>query len=589
MENTNKNSFLQKIFCTYKKISESNKYFTSIITMILTLVTVVGIAVAVKSLMPSEEKVSIATNPAEEAFFNGNYNLAIEEYTKLQAEIPWPEYNMKIAEIYSIKGDYVKSNELISKVYESRNKTIDTNNREELNEKDKKIANEIVLTSFMNGENKKALEYGELFLKDNPTYKDLANTMFIIYVSNNNMEKAKEILAGYSNSDRVKDIIITSRMNILLENWETGLKLLKDACDKNEDALLTLDAVKQLSLYDKDTMIKEISKLQEKHKDEKIYKIWLAQMYSLDKKNASKSLEIVNKLKNESLNETEEFSVNFIEYTAYKNMGDEKNSINSLKEIVDRDDESYINWYMLSLYDYESGRYKEAFENSKKSILLNREYPNVYGSLIPNIIVKDSKDEEGKFENITSYLRTALEIDLFNPEVLVNTAKYYQDIVKDSNKALEYYEIASKIDSKNAEIYYNSALIKINNQREDEGIKLLDKSIELDSSNAKYYRTLGSVYLNKGKNEKAIKAIRSAYAIDENDIINLNNAGYYYICVEGDMDRALVNFKAAYNEINENTDSKIKEIITENYNRIKTYKKDNSGGLTISQFKLIEY
>ncbi|NFN15267.1 hypothetical protein FDB56_10155, partial [Clostridium botulinum] len=59
--------------------------------------------------------------------------------------------------------------------------------------------------------------------------------------------------------------------------------------------------------------------------------------------------------------------------------------------------------------------------------------------------------------------------------------------------------------------------------------------------------------------------------------------------VEGDMDRALVNFKAAYNEINENTDSKIKEIITENYNRIKTYKKDNSGGLTISQFKLIEY
>ncbi|MBN1049264.1 hypothetical protein DVV91_11595 [Clostridium botulinum] len=589
MENTNKNSFLQKIFCTYKKISESNKYFTSIVTMILTLVTVLGIVVAVKSLMPSEEKVSIATNPAEEAFFNGNYNLAIEEYTKLQAETPWPEYNMEIAEIYSIKGDYVKSNELISKVYELRNKTIDTNNREELKEKDEKITNEIVLTSFMNGENKKALEYGELFLKDNPTYKDLANTMFTVYISNNNMEKAKEILAGYSTSDSIKDLIITSRMNVLLGDWETGLKLLKDACDKNEDALAIFEGIKELSLYDKEKLISEVSKLQSKYKNENIYKIWLAEIYSLDKNTVSKAIDIINSMKNDDLNETEIFSTKFIEYTAYKNKEDSKVAISCLDEMINDNKESYIDFYIQSLYDYESGRYKEAFENAKKSILLNRNYSNIYSTLIPNIIIKDSKAEEGKFENITSYLRTALEIDLFNPEVLVNTAKYYQDIVKDSNKALEYYEIASKIDSKNPEIYYNSALIKINNQREDEGIKLLDKSIELDSSNAKYYRTLGSVYLNKGKNEKAINAIRSAYAIDEKDIINLNNAGYYYICVEGDMDRALVNFKAAYNEINENTDSKIKEIITENYNRIKTYKKDNSGGLTISQFKLIEY
>ncbi len=318
MENTNKNSFLQKIFCTYKKISESNKYFTSIVTMILTLVTVLGIVVAVKSLMPSEEKVSIATNPAEEAFFNGNYNLAIEEYTKLQAEIPWPEYNMEIAEIYSIKGDYVKSNELISKVYESRNKTIDTNNREELKEKDEKITNEIVLTSFMNGENKKALEYGELFLKDNPTYKDLANTMFTVYISNNNMEKAKEILAGYSTSDSIKDLIITSRMNVLLGDWETGLKLLKNACDKNEDALAIFEGIKELSLYDKEKLISEVSKLQSKYKNENIYKIWLAEIYSLDKNTVSKSIDIINSMKNDDLNETEIFSTKFIEYTAYR-------------------------------------------------------------------------------------------------------------------------------------------------------------------------------------------------------------------------------------------------------------------------------
>ncbi|AOR24089.1 tetratricopeptide repeat protein [Clostridium taeniosporum] len=589
MENTNKSSFLKGIICTYKKIAKSNKYFTSIITMILTLVTALGIVIVVKNLMPGEETITIGTNPAEEAFFNGNYNLAIEEYTKLQGKNLWPEYDMKIAEIYSIKGDYVESNELISKVYEARNKSIDSNNREELKEQDEKITNEVVLTSFINGESKKAIDYGELFLKNNPTYKTLKNTMFTIYISNNEKEKAKEILKSYDNSNSEEDLITISKMNILLGNWENGLTLLKDACDKNEDPLITLDAVKQLSLCDKDRIVKEILKLQDKYNDEKIYRIWLAQIYSLDKKNVSKSIDIINKLKNENLNETEKFSLDFIEYTAYKNINDNKTAINCLKEIIDRDDESYINWYMLSLYDYECRRYKDAFENAKKSILLNKDYPNVYGELIPNILLKESKKaEEGKIDNTISYFRTALEKELFNPEILINTAKYYQDIVKDSNKALEYYELASKIDSKNPDIYYSSALIKINNQREDEGIELLNKSIELDSSNAKYYRMLGSVYLNKGKNEKAINAIRSAYAIDENDIINLNNAGYYYICVEGDADRALVNFKAAYKDIKEDTDSKVKEMITDNYNRIKTYKKDKSSVLTISQFKLIE-
>lgn len=590
MENTNKNSSLKRILSKYKQITDSSKYFTSIVTMILTLAISISIVIGVKGVMPKEEKITISANPAEEAFFNGNYNLAIEEYSKLQSENPWPEYTMEIAKIYSIKGDYVKSNELINKVYEIRNKTKDSYNKEELKEKDENITNEIVITSFLNGENKKAMEYGELFLKDNSDYKELKKTMFTVYISNNEKEKAKLILESYDNSDSEKDLLTVSRMNIILGNWDNGLKLLKNAYEKNEDPLLIFDTIKQLVFYDKNSMTKEVSKLQEKYKNENTYNIWLAEIYSLEKKTVQKGLDIINKIKNQNLNDTEKFNVNFIEYTAYKNNEDGKNSINVLKELSEKDDESYINSYILSLYDYESGRYNEAFENAKKSILLNKDYGKIYGELIPNILLKESKksEEKGKFENITPYFRRALEKDIFNPEVLVNIAKYYQDNVKDSNKALEYYKISSNINSKNADIYYNSALIKINNQREDEGISLLNKCINLDSSSSKYYRALGSIYLNKGKNEKAINAIRSAHAIDENDVINLNNAGYYYICVEGDKDRALANFKGAYNALNELTDSKVKEIITDNYNRIKAYKSDSKSGLTVSQFKLIE-
>lgn len=98
------------------------------------------------------------------------------------------------------------------------------------------------------------------------------------------------------------------------------------------------------------------------------------------------------------------------------------------------------------------------------------------------------------------------------------------------------------------------------------------------------------MYLNKEKGEDALKEIRAAYAIDKNDILTLNNAGCYYVAIEGDLSRGLVNFKAAYDGINDKTSEEDKDTISENYNRVRNlsdaYNKRNGATLKIPDLKL---
>lgn len=60
----------------------------------------------------NKEEASIAISTAEAVFYNRKYYIAITGYTKLQEKEEWPIWNVKIAEIYCVKGDFVKSNEI---------------------------------------------------------------------------------------------------------------------------------------------------------------------------------------------------------------------------------------------------------------------------------------------------------------------------------------------------------------------------------------------------------------------------------------------------------------------------------------------
>ncbi|OOM74327.1 beta-barrel assembly-enhancing protease [Clostridium puniceum] len=578
---------VKKSITTLKK----NKYFIPVITMILCLSISVGITATLKSLMGKKEvEASIAANSAETAFYNKKYDIAVAEYTKMQeSEKDWPIWNMKIAEIYSVKGEFAKSNELIEKVYEARNKLVDTKKDkdkekdENLEAKDKELMNLIVFTTLMNGEYKKSLEYGEVFLRKYPTDKNLLRTMTTIYLVNGKKDKAKEIVDIYQiDNESASDLAVIARMNMLVDDFDEGFALLKDAWYKDKNEVKVFDVIAQITDYNKTDIVDRISKFEGKEPNELVYKMWMAKIYSMSKDSAEKADELIEKLDDEDVGNV---NLMLIKANMYQNMGEIEKAKDVLDEVIKDDPKSFIGYHAAAWQAYNNQKYAEAFKDCVKSIVMNKDYPDNYGFLIPEILTKQNKSEEAE-----PYFRTALYKEPFNYNIMIKIAEYYGNTIKNTSRALYYYDLAARIKPNDPEIYYNMALINLNNQKPDDAIELLKKSTVINDKDPKYHRALGTVYLNKDKNDEALKEIRKAYSIDKNDILTLNNAGCYYISVDGDIDRGMVNLKAAYDGMTKETSTEDREIITENYNRVKelskAYNKRNGATLKVPDLKL---
>lgn len=592
-----KNQIIHKVFENekFKKnitTLKKKKYFMPAISMILCLSVSVGITATVKSLIKTQAvgELSIAANSAETAFYNKKYDIAIAEYTKMQEnEKDWPIWNMKIAEIYSVKGEFVKSNELIQKIYETRNKLVDIKKDKDkeiidnLEAKDKELMNSIAFTSLVNGEYKKSLEYGEVFLRKYPTDKNLLRTMITIYLVNGDKEKAKEIVDVYPiDNESANDLAILARMNMLVDNFNEGFTILKDAWYRDKNEIKIFDVIAQITDYNKTDVLDRISKLEKKEPDELAYKMWKAKIYSMSKDSAEKAEELIEKLEAEDVGDV---NLKLIKANMYQNLGETDQAKVVLDEVINNYPKSFIGYHVAAWQSYNNQKYDEAFKECTKSIVINKDYPDNYGFLMPEILIKQKKGEEAE-----PYFRTALYKEPFNYNIIIKIAAYYGNTIKDTSKALDYYHLAAGMKPNDAEIYYNMALINLNNQRLDDAIELLKKSISINDKSSKYHRTLGTVYLNKEKNDEALKEIRKAFSIDKNDILTLNNAACYYISVDGDLDRGMVNLKSAYDGMTKETSAEDREIITENYNRVKElskeYNKRNGAKLKVPDLKL---
>jgi len=427
------------------------------------------------------------------------------------------------------------------------------------------------------------LEYGEVFLKKYSDDRTLLRTMFTVYMVNANKDKAKEIVNNYPRTDETaNDLAILASMNMLVDDFDKGFVLLKDAWYKDKNEVKIFDVIAQIADYNKTDILDRISKLEKKEPNELAYKIWTAKIYSMSNDSAEKASELVHKLENEDVGNV---NLMLIKANMYQNIGEIDKSKEVLEEIIKDTPNSFIGYHAAAWQSCNNEKYDEAFKNCTKSIVMNKDYVDNYGFLIPEIMAKQKKGTE-----VEPYFRTALYKEPFNYNIIIKIAEYYGNTVKDTTKALYYYDLASKMKPNDAEIYYNMALIKLNNQRDDEAIELLKKSISINDKITKYHRALGTVYLNKEKNEYGLKEIRKAYAIDKNDILTLNNAGCYYISIDGDVERGMVNLKAAYDGINKETSAEDRTIITDNYKRVKelseAYNKRNGATLIIPEIKL---
>ena len=548
---------MKKLSEIYKRLNK-NEWFEPVFVIGMSLTVTLGIVIGVHSIF-GQADVTIADNTAEEYFYEGKYDEAIDEFGNLQKDEEWPIWKVKQAEVYSIKGDYDKSNSLLKEAVIIRNKLIQNDSSKYL-DKDNEFINEVVFTFFMNKEYDQAVSLGEDYIINNEEYKPLMRTMLAVYMSLGEEENAKDIVKEYNmDKDSAYDMSVYANMQMMTGDIKGAIKTLKDAFEVDNDEINILDVLNQLANYDRDEVLNSINELVD---NDEVYNLFLAKIYSMDETEYDKAIDILDSL-DESLKDNLVYAV--LKAQLLSNKGNEKEATDIINSIINNKENGYAKYYIEAMEYLKQGEYDKAIESCKKSILENNDYADNYGILLPEILIA-----KNDIDSIESYFRKAILKEPFNISMIINIGNYYYNNLKQYDKASQYYELASKLKPNDSNIYYLLGNVEVNKEKYEVAIEYFEKAISLESENGKYFRALGTAYYNLGDYEESLNNIREAYSLDENDVLALNNAGCYYMMVEKDVWRGFSNIEAAYEEMPESIDENIKKKIIDNYNKAKT-------------------
>ena len=576
----------KKINNTYKKINEKNPYIEPVVMIGIPCLFVLAMILGIKNFTTVEE-INITKNSAEYLYYENKYDESIEEYNKMQKEENWPIWTVKSADIYSIKGDIKKSSSLLKEAIIKRDRIIKEEGFDKYKDKDIELINSMLFTFIMNKEYDEAISLGEQYISEYGRNKEILKTLFSAYISNNHIYKAEMLTEEYPIDEKsAYDVCVLANMNMLINRWDKGLELLKDAwyLDKNE--LKIYDVIEDMSSFNSEKLIESIQAKIENNTNEDAYKMLLAKAYSVSKETANDAEELMKDLDD---NNVDGIASDFINYEICKSRNNNSEAEEYL-EAAERKAEkekkdSYVTYYISAVKAFNNERYEEAFNLAKKSIIANQEYINNYESLIPDILLA-----KGNIKPTEAYFRTAMKKEPYNYETIIKIANYYSNYESNNEKARNYYELALNIKKDDSELYFKLAKLDIVDEKWEDASNNLKEAIKLDEDNPEYYRTLGAVYLKSSKNEEGIELTRKAYSMNEKDILALNNAGWYYLMVENDIARGYENIKAAYEEIPASMDESTKNSLIENYNKSKEvydkFLKDSSQEFKITGLKL---
>lgn len=509
-----------------------NKYVEPIITIGLSILFAFVVLISIQSMMGTKT-VTITNNKAEEYYYDGKYDEAINEYMTMQKEDAWPIWTARVAEIYSIQGDITQSNNLLKEAIVKRDKLMLENGDEYL-EQDKELINEVVFTFYMNNDLEQAESLGEYYLESYNTYKPLLKTMFAVYLANDEKDLAKGIVNSYPvDKDSAYDLATLAKMQIMINDYDNGLENLRLSYEIDKNEIKSYDVIMEACQFDKEKLLKKVTELSEENPKVEAYKAWINEINSFDEKNIDFSKNVIDEI---------------------------KNNINT----DELEEDSYVDLYIKAWENYNKGQYDKAKEFANEAILANSDYENTYGMLMPNILIATEKSDK-----IEGYIRKAIFNEPYNYNLIVNIAKLYEDKLSNLDKAKYYYDYALTLNKNNDELYYDLALLNLKMDKVDDAILDLNKAIAIDEDKSDYYRALGTIYYNEKEYDKAIENIRKAYSLNEKDVLALNNAACYYITVDKDVWRAYSNIESAYNDMPSSIDSESKKLITNNYNAIK--------------------
>lgn len=560
--NKNKN-VLKKISNLYIEANKKNKYTEPIIVITSCCLFVLLMVLGLKGNQSLEE-VNITKNSAEVLYYQNKYDEAILEYGKLQEKEEWPSFLVKSADIYSLKFEREKSINTLKEAIIKRDKLVMEKEIED--SKDKELINDILFTFIMNKEYGEAISFGEQYINENGYNNDIIKTLFSAYLANDFIFKAEEIISKYElDENSAFQLAEVANMNMLVNKWSEGLDLLNKALAIDKNEIKIYEVLEEMKVFNEVTLIESLNNIIEENPDDESYKIMLAKVYSKDKNTASQAEELINSMK--SL-EGYGSSVDLIKYDIYKNLGEDEIAKESLEEATEKameeKPESSYYYYVLGLKAFSIGNFEEALLASKKSIIANEKESNAYISLIPDLV-----SSMGEYKKAEVYLREYMHKNPFSYRTIIKFADYY--VSEGSNdKAREFYEIAINIRKDDENLFYSLVNLDIAEGNWENGIEKMNSAIEVFDENSNFYRTLGALYLENEEYDKGIENIRKAYELNEEDILALNNASWYYINVEKDVNRAYENIKTAYEEMPISLDEDIKKELSANYVRIKS-------------------
>lgn len=537
-----------------KEVNKENKYIGSIVTLVLSIVFAFIVLMSIQLIM-GDKTVTISNNKAEQYYYDGKFDDAINEYMLMQNDDVWPIWTVKAAEVYSVKGDIAQADNLLREAIVKRDKVM-LENEDKYIDQDKELINQVVFTFYINNELDQAESLGEYYLTTYSTYKPLLKTMFAVYLANGDTQSAKEIVDLYPvDEESAYDLAVLAKMQIMLGNYEDGLDNLKKSYNLDKNEIKSFDVIMETCEFDKSKLLNEINKLLEENPKEEAYQVWLEEINALDESNMDLTESIIDE-------------------------------INNNIDVDNLDKDSYVYNYVEAWNYYNKGQYDKALEACNAAIVANPEYENTFGILIPKILIATENSDK-----VEGYFRTAIYNEPFNYNLITSIGKIYENDLQNYDKAKETFNFVLSLNKDEDALYYNLAFVDLAMENTDEAIKDLKKAISINKNNYKYYRTLGTVYFNNKDYDEAIESIRKAYSLNENDVLSLNNAACYYVMVDKDIWRGYSNIESAYNDMPSDLDQGLKDLITRNYEAIKKvydkYVNDESTAINLDNLELV--
>ncbi len=557
---------------------KSKENIQSILVLIGSLIFALVMAIGCRVLFGAEEELIL--DKEDEIYYSGKYDDALKEYQKKQEGEKWPIWIIKEAEIYSLKEERAQSNALLDKAYRDRSKLEKDKGLDKYKEEDKVLGNYITFTYLMNGDAEKARQYGEDFLMREQNNNSLRETMTVVYLAQNNKNKAKEMVNGYEADDSF-ELAKKADLNMIVNNYEEGYENLQKAYELNKNDIKILDVIENNVSGNREDAIEYLENLYKNDSSNTMIKLALAKAYSVEEKNLNRSLEILNTLSNE---ERDSLLYDCIQLEINKKQI--KDCTEIIENIITKYEDTYGANYIAGMYYLENKEYKKANDYAIKSSFINKEYSNIYGLLLSNLM---QNEEDSNIAN--AYLRKGLYYSPSNCLIIENVANFYDKVEQKIDLAYYYYRLVSYVDPGRTQNYYHMTNINIIKDELNKAIDNLEKAVKIDKSNDKYFATLGYLYFKEEDIEKGIENTRKAYEINERNIEALNNAAIYYAVCEDDIERAYKNIVSSNELISESNDFIKKEIVDKNYNKLKIgyeqFEDDRYRKIDSSQVELI--